>query len=170
MPIPGLAGDAGLKAVIVSGEFKQTYLVEGTGTGVALFDYDNDDLLDIFLVNADHLAPLSPPPTVHLYHNLGRSTIRGCDGKAGLGHTGWGQGVCAGDFDNDGFVDLFIGQWGHNVLLHNLGNGKFRDEAKERGLDGPDSRWSTGCASSITTSMVSSILSWPITSTSVPTK
>jgi hypothetical protein len=141
-----LAEGAGLKAIIVSGEFKQTYLVEGTGTGVALFDYDNDDLLDIFLVNADHLTPLSPPPTVHLYHNLGGLRFEDVTKKAGLGHTGWGQGVCAGDFDNDGFVDLFIGQWGHNVLLHNLGNGKFRDEAKERGLDGPESRWSTGCA------------------------
>src|SRR6185369_15617690 len=78
-----LAGDAGLKAVIVSGEFKQTYLVEGTGTGVALFDYDNDDLLDIFLVNADHLAPLSPPPTVHLYHNLGGLRFEDVTAKAG---------------------------------------------------------------------------------------
>ncbi len=141
-----LAADAGLTAVIVSGEFKQTYLVEGTGTGVALFDYDNDGLLDIFLVNADHIKPLSPAPTVHLYHNLGGLRFEDVTEKAGLGHTGWGQGVCAGDFDNDGFVDLFIGQWGHNVLLHNLGNGKFRDETKERGLDRPNSRWSTGCA------------------------
>ena len=141
-----LAAEAGLKAIIVSGEFKQTRLVEGTGTGVALFDYDNDGLLDIFLVNADHLKPLSPPPTVHLYHNLGKLRFEDVTDKAGLGHTGWGQGVCAGDFDNDGFVDLFIGQWGHNVLLHNLGNGKFRDETKERGLDRSEPRWSTGCA------------------------
>jgi hypothetical protein len=141
-----LAGEAGLKAVIVSGEFKQKYLVEGTGTGVALFDYDNDGLLDIFLVNADHIKPLSPPPTVHLYHNLGGLRFEDVTEKAGLGHTGWGQGVCAGDFDNDGLVDLFIGQWGHNVLLHNLGQGRFRDETKERGLDRPGSRWSTGCA------------------------
>lgn len=141
-----LAEKAGLKAVIVSGELKQNYLVEGTGTGVALFDYDNDGLLDIFLVNADYIKPVSPPPTVHLYHNLGGLHFEDVTEKAGLGHTGWGQGVCAGDFDNDGFVDLFIGQWGHNVLLHNLGNGKFRDETKERGLDRPNSRWSTGCA------------------------
>lgn len=141
-----LAAEAGLNAIIVSGEFKQTYLVEGTGTGVALFDYDNDGLLDIFLVNADHIKPLSPPPTVHLYHNLGGLRFEDVTEKAGLGHTGWGQGVCAGDFDNDGFVDLFIGQWGHNVLLHNLGNGTLRDETKERGLDRRNSRWSTGCA------------------------
>jgi hypothetical protein len=66
--------------------------------------------------------------------------------KAGLGHLGWGQGVCAADFDEDGYVDLFVTQWGHNVLLHNLRNGKFRDETKERGLDRPETRWSTGCA------------------------
>ena len=128
-----LAEEAGLKAVIVSGEFMQKYLVEGTGTGVALFDYDNDGLLDIFLVNADHIKPQSPPPTVHLYHNLGGLRFEDVTEKAGLGHTGWGQGVCAGDFDNDGLVELFIGQWGHNVLLHNLGQGKLRDETKLRG-------------------------------------
>jgi hypothetical protein len=137
-----LAAEAGLKAVVVSGE----YLVEDTGTGVALVDYDNDGLLDIFLVNADHIKPVSPSPTVNLYHNLGGLRFEDVTEKAGLGHTGWGQGVCAGDFDNDGFVDLFIGQWGHNVLLHNLGNGKFRDETKARGLDRPGTRWSTGCA------------------------
>lgn len=141
-----VAAEAGLKAVIISGEFKQTHLVEGTGTGVALFDYDNDGLLDIFFVNADQLKPLSPPPTVHLYHNLGGLRFEDVTEKAGLGHTGWGQGVCAGDFDNDGYVDLFVGQWGHNLLLHNLGNGKFRDETNERGLSRPDTRWSTGCA------------------------
>lgn len=141
-----LAAEAGLKAVIVSGETKQNYLVEGTGTGVALFDYDNDGLLDVFLVNADHIKPLPAPPTVHLYRNLGGLRFEDVTEKAGLGHTGWGQGVCAGDFDNDGFVDLFIGHWGHNVLLHNLGNGKLRDETKERGLGGPASHWSTGCA------------------------
>jgi len=141
-----LAGEAGLKAVIVSGEFKQNYLVEGTGTGVALLDYDNDGLLDIFLVNADRIKPLSPPPAVHLYRNLGGLRFEDVTDRAGLGHTGWGQGVCAGDFDNDGFVDLFIGQWGHSLLLRNLGNGKFRDETKDRGLYQPASRWSTGCA------------------------
>ncbi|MEO8130236.1 MAG: CRTAC1 family protein [Bryobacteraceae bacterium] len=113
---------------------------------VSLLFHVTNARLDGSLVNADHLKPLSPPPTVHLYHNLGGLRFEDVTAKAGLGHTGWGQGVCAGDFDNDGFVDLFIGQWGHNVLLHNLRNGKFRDEAKERGLDGPDARWSTGCA------------------------
>ena len=141
-----VAKQAGLTGVIISGEENQTYVVENTGTGVALFDYDNDGLLDIFLVNADRLTPTSPPLTPFLYHNLGGLKFEDVTRKAGIGHTGWGQGVCAGDFDNDGYVDLFVGQWGHNLLLHNLRNGTFRDEAAERGLDRKERRWSTGCA------------------------
>jgi hypothetical protein len=142
-----IAAKAGLTAPMISGDEKsQNYIIEHTGTGVALLDYDNDGLLDIFVVNADRLTPMSPAPTPHLYHNLGGLRFEDVTEKAGIGHTGWGQGVCAGDVDNDGFVDLFITQWGHNVFLHNLGNGTFRDETKERGLDRPGSRWSTGCA------------------------
>ena len=66
--------------------------------------------------------------------------------KAGLGHTGWGQGVCAGDIDNDGFVDVFITQWGHNILYRNQGDGTFKDETRQRGLEATGRRWSTGCA------------------------
>jgi hypothetical protein len=113
---------------------------------VAIFDYDNDGLPDIFLVQGDRLKPSSAPLTPHLYHNLGGLRFEDVTEKAGIGHTGWGQGVCAGDVDNDGHVDLFLGQWGHNVFLHNMGNGTFRDETRERGLDRPGSRWSTGCA------------------------
>jgi enediyne biosynthesis protein E4 len=141
-----VARQAGLNAVVVSGELDQTFVVENTGTGVAIFDYDNDGLPDIFLVQGDRLKPGPAPLTPHLYHNLGGLRFEDVTAKAGIGHTGWGQGVCAGDADNDGYVDLFLGQWGHNVFLHNLGNGTFRDETRERGLDRPESRWSTGCA------------------------
>ena len=141
-----VAARAGLSAVVVSGELDQTFVVENTGTGVAIFDYDNDGLPDIFLVQGDRLKPGPTPLTPHLYHNLGGLRFEDVTQKAGIGHTGWGQGVCAGDVDNDGNVDLFLGQWGHNVLLHNMGNGTFRDETRERGLDRPGSRWSTGCA------------------------
>jgi hypothetical protein len=141
-----VAQQAGLDAVAVSGELDQTFVVENTGTGVAIFDYDNDGLPDIFLVQGDRLKPGPVPLTPHLYHNLGGLRFEDVTEKAGIGHTGWGQGVCAGDVDNDGYVDLFLGQWGHNVFLHNLGNGTFRDETRERGLDRPESRWSTGCA------------------------
>ena len=141
-----VAAQAGLTAEVISGEIDQTYIVENTGTGVAIFDYDNDGLPDIFLLQGDRLHNSGPPLTPHLYHNLGGLRFEDVTAKAGIGHLGWSQGVCAGDADNDGHVDLFIGQWGHNVFLHNMGDGTFRDETKERGLDRPESRWSTGCA------------------------
>ena len=141
-----VAAQAGLTAEVISGEIDQTYIVENTGTGVAIIDYDNDGLPDIFLLQGDRLHNSGPPLTPHLYHNLGGLHFEDVTAKAGIGHLGWSQGVCAGDADNDGHVDLFIGQWGHNVFLHNMGNGTFRDETKERGLDRPESRWSTGCA------------------------
>ncbi|MFP5229680.1 MAG: CRTAC1 family protein [Acidobacteriota bacterium] len=141
-----IAGQAGLTAKVVSGDLDQTYIVENTGTGVAIFDYDNDGLPDIFLVQGDRLHNSGTPLTPHLYHNLGGLHFEDVTAKAGIGHLGWGQGVCAGDVDNEGHVDLFVTQWGHNVFLHNLGNGTFRDETKERGLYQSQSRWSTGCA------------------------
>jgi hypothetical protein len=141
-----VAAQAGLGAVVVSGELDQTTVVENTGTGVAIFDYDNDGLPDIFLVQGDRLKPTGAPLTPHLYHNLGGLRFEDVTAKAGIGHTGWGQGVCAGDADNEGRVDLFLTQWGHNVFLHNMGDGTFHDETRERGLDRPGSRWSTGCA------------------------
>jgi len=141
-----IGAQAGLNGVVVSGDVDQTSVVENTGTGVAIFDYDNDGLPDIFLVQGDRLNPGAQVLTPHLYHNLGGLRFEDVTEKAGIGHTGWGQGVCAGDADNDGNVDLFLGQWGHNVFLHNMGNGTFRDETRDRGLDRPTSRWSTGCA------------------------
>lgn len=141
-----VAAQAGLTATVISGEIDQTYIVENTGTGVAIFDYDNDGLPDIFLLQGDRLHNSGPPLTPHLYHNLGGLRFEDVTAKAGIGHLGWSQGVCAGDADNDGHVDLFIGQWGHNVFLHNMGDGTFRDETKERGLYETESRWSTGCA------------------------
>ena len=141
-----IAAAAGLTAVIVSGDLDQTAVVETTGTGVAIIDYDNDGLPDIFFVQGDRLKPGPTALTPHLYHNLGGLRFEDVTAKAGIGHTGWGQGVCAGDVDNDGHVDLFITQWGHNVFLHNMGNGTFRDETHERGLDHAGARWSTGCA------------------------
>ncbi len=141
-----VAAQAGLTAEVISGDIDQTYIVENTGTGVAIFDYDNDGLPDIFLLQGDRLKSTGPPLTPHLYHNLGGLRFEDVTAKAGIGHLGWSQGVCAGDPDNDGHVDLFIGQWGHNVFLHNMGDGTFRDQTKERGLYEPESRWSTGCA------------------------
>jgi enediyne biosynthesis protein E4 len=142
-----IATQAGLTADVVSGELDQTSIIENTGTGVAIFDYDNDGLPDIFLLQGDRLEKSSGSLlTPHLYHNLGHLHFEDVTRKASISHTGWEQGVCAADVDNEGRVDLFITQWGHNVFLHNLGDGTFRDEAKQRGLYEPEPRWSTGCA------------------------
>ena len=141
-----LAAKAGLVGVNVSGSDKQqSYIVENTGTGVAIFDYDNDGLPDIFFVNGDRFDRPGGAPTHFLYHNLGGLRFEDVTQKSGITHNDWGQGVCAGDVDNDGKIDLFVTAWGHNVLWRNQGNGTFRDETAERGLAGPK-RWSTGCS------------------------
>ena len=141
-----IAAQAGLTGMNVSGATKnKQYIIETTGTGVAILDYDNDGFPDIFVVNGGRLDG-GPAPTHYLYHNLGGLKFEDVTAKSGLEHTGWGQGVCVGDADNGGNVDLFVTQWGQNAFYNNLGNGKFRDETKERGLASPERRWSTGCA------------------------
>ncbi len=144
-----IAARAGLTARTVAGhEQMKKYIIETTGSGAAFLDYDNDGWPDIFLVNGTTLEgfPRGHEPTSHLYHNNGDGTFTDVTKKAGIALTGWGQGVCAGDFDNDGWVDLYVTFWGHNVLLHNNGNGTFTDITKKAGLWHDDTRWSTGCA------------------------
>jgi enediyne biosynthesis protein E4 len=142
-----IAAQSGLTGINVSGaEREKQYIIETTGTGVAIFDYDNDGLPDIFLVNGGRLQEGGSPPTHFLYHNLGGLKFEDVTEKAGLTHTGWGQGVCAGDVDNHGYIDLFVTQWGRNVLYRNQGDGTFRDETEARGLLTAKPRWSTGCA------------------------
>ena len=141
-----VAVQAGLTAVNVSGE-KDTkkYIVETTGNGVAIFDYDNDGLMDVFLVNATTLDG-KDKSTSHLYRNLGNLKFEDVTAKAGLGGTGWGQGVCAGDYDNDGHRDLFVTRWGHSRLYHNTGKGSFDDVTEQAGLQAAKVRWDTGCS------------------------
>ena len=124
----------------------KTHIVETTGNGVAIFDFDNDGLPDVFLVSAGRLEKDAPQPRHFLYHNLGGLKFEDITAKAGIKQSGWGQGVCVGDIDNHGYPDLLITHWGQNVLYRNLGNGTFRDETRERGLLSPAPRWSTGCA------------------------
>jgi hypothetical protein len=123
------------------------FIIETTGTGVAIFDYDNDGWPDIFVVNGTTLDPLpeKKQPTNHLYHNNHDGTFTDVTEKAGLAHSGWGQGVCVGDYDNDGHEDLFVTYYGKNVLYHNNGDGTFTDVSEKAGLSGKGA-WSTGCA------------------------
>src|SRR5207249_2247176 len=133
---------------IFGGEHKNKYLLETTGCGVAFYDYDNDGWLDIFLVNGWRLEdfPAGQEPTNHLFKNNRDGTFTDVTAKAGLVHSGWGQGVCIGDYDNDGFDDLFVTYFGKNVLYHNNGNGTFSDVSEKAGVAGTGKRWNTGCA------------------------
>jgi enediyne biosynthesis protein E4 len=144
-----IAARAGLTARTEDGgEKTKKFIIETTGSGVAFFDYDNDGWPDIFLVNGTTLEgfPNGRQPTSHIYHNNRDGTFTDVTQKAHVTLTGWGQGICAGDYDNDGWVDLYITFWGHNVLLHNNGDGTFTDVTKQAGLWHDDVRWGTGCA------------------------
>jgi enediyne biosynthesis protein E4 len=142
-----IAKQAGIVHKTIYGdEHKNKYLLETTGSGVAWFDYDNDGWLDLFFVNGTRLAgfPKGQEPTTHLYRNNRDGTFRNVTKQAGLARYGWGQGTCIGDYDNDGFEDLFISYFGKNALYHNNGDGTFTDVSEK--LPGAQTRWGSGCA------------------------
>ncbi len=144
-----IAKDAGLTMTnTFGGVTTKKYIIETTGTGVAIFDYDNDGWPDIFIVNGTKLEgfPADQAPTNHLYHNNHDGTFTDVTQKSGLAHTGWGQGVCVGDYDNDGFEDLYVTYYGKNVLYHNNGDGTFSDVSDQAGVSGSGKAWGTGCA------------------------
>ena len=149
MSFVDVARDSGLSVkTIFGGEHKNKYLLETTGCGVAFYDYDNDGWLDIFLVNGSRLEgfPAGQEPTSHLFKNNRDGTFIDVTVKAGVAHSGWGQGVCIGDYDNDGFDDLFVTYYGKNVLYRNNGDGTFTDVSEKAGVAGKKKRWGTGCA------------------------
>ena len=123
------------------------YIIETTGTGVAIFDYDNDGWPDIFIVNGTKLEgfPSGKSPSNHLYRNNHDGTFSDVTEKAGLSATGWGQGVCAGDYDNDGWEDLYVTYYGKNRLYHNQ-QGVFAEVAEKAEVAGSGKAWGTGCA------------------------
>jgi enediyne biosynthesis protein E4 len=144
-----VARESGLNAkTIFGGEHKNKYLLETTGCGIAFYDYDDDGWLDIFIVNGSRLEgfPAGTEPTSHLFRNNRDGTFTDVTAKAGLAHSGWGQGVCVGDYDNDGWDDLFVTYYGKNVLYHNNGDGTFTDVSQKAGVAGKRTRWNTGCA------------------------
>ncbi|MBI3477442.1 MAG: CRTAC1 family protein [Acidobacteria bacterium] len=139
---------AGLtEPIVFGGTDKKKYIIETTGTGAAIFDYDNDGWPDIFLVNGTTLEgfPAGKGPTSHLYRNNHDGTFSDVTVKAGLTATGWGQGVCAGDYDNDGWEDLYVTYYGKNRLFHNQ-SGVFSEAAEKAGVAGSGKDWGTGCA------------------------
>jgi hypothetical protein len=144
-----IASEAGLTMTTVFGGQKTNkYLLETTGCGAAVLDYDSDRWPDIFLVNGTTLEgfPKGKEPTNHLYRNRRDGTFEDVTAKAGLAQSGWGQGACAGDYDNDGHEDLFVTYWGQNRLYRNNGNGTFEDATGRAGLIDSRKRWGAGCA------------------------
>ena len=143
-----IAGRAGVTATtIFGGVDTKKYILETTGTGLAIFDYDNDGWPDIFIVNGIMLEASSGEnaPTNHLYRNNHDGTFTDVTVKAGLVSTGWGQGVCVGDYDNDGWDDLYVTYYGRNRLFRNKG-GVFEEVAEKSGVAGTGKAWGTGCA------------------------
>src|SRR5207249_10642985 len=134
---------------VFGGVTHKRLLLEETGCGVALFDYDNDGWLDISMVNGTGLDGISAhqQQANFLFRNNRDGSLRDVTEKAGLIRSGWGQGCCVGDYDNDGFDDLVVTYWGGIVLYHNNGDGTFTDVTEKAGLmqKGPMTRWNTGC-------------------------
>lgn len=136
---------AGIKFTHTSSPEKK-YIVESMSGGVALFDYDGDGYLDIYLINSltvDMVKSKQKTRSV-LYHNNGDGTFADVTDKAGVGDIGWGMGVAVGDYNNDGWDDIYVTCLGPNHLLKNNGNGTFTDMTKKAGVGDP--RWSTGAA------------------------
>lgn len=143
-----VAGSAGLNAPQICGADRKKYIVESMGLGVAFLDYDNDGWPDIFLVNGSRFddSDETRALTNHLYRNNRDGTFTDVTRQAGLVHFGWGQSVAVADYDNDGFADLFVTYWGHNVLYHNNGNGTFTDVSVPAGVAGEGVRWGSGAS------------------------
>src|SRR5215472_15203126 len=144
-----VAGSAGLRMKNVNGGADtKKYIIETTGSGVAILDYDNDGWPDIFLVNGTTLDAGSEknPPTSHLFRNNHDGTFSDVTRAAGLESSGWGQGACVGDYDNDGFDDLYVTYYGKNRLYHNERNGTFKEVAASAGVAGDGKAWGSGCA------------------------
>jgi hypothetical protein len=145
----------GLKFVHVNGESGQYYMAEQMGAGVALFDYDNDDDLDVFFVQGGTLGRATanglPTPSRLFRNDLtvaanGRRSLKFTDvtAAAGVGVTGYGMGAATGDYDDDGYLDLFVTGFGNDTLYHNNGNGTFTDVTAKAGVSDP--LWSTSAA------------------------
>ena len=143
-----VASSAGLsEPVIYGGVEKKRYIIETNGCGVAFIDYDNDGWVDILLLGGTRLEgfPKRKEPTNRLYRNNRDGRFIDVTSKSGLARTGWASAVCAGDYDNDGYTDLFITYWGQNVLYRNEGGGRFIDVTRKAGLGAEGTRWGSGC-------------------------
>jgi hypothetical protein len=141
-----VAAQAGLTHTTVYGGVEsKSYIIEVVGCGVAFLDYDNDGWLDVFLLSGTRLEGAPEGATNRLYKNNRDGTFTDVTEKAGLVRAGWASAVTVGDYDNDGFDDLFVTCYGHNVLYHNNGDGTFTDVTAKAGLGQDAVRYGSGC-------------------------
>jgi hypothetical protein len=138
--------EAGLVFPVIYGNPDSTdYILEAVGCGCAFFDYDNDGWMDIFVLNGTRLGGYPGGSSNRLYKNNRDGTFTDVTEKAGLNETGWASAVCVGDYNNDGFEDLFCTYFGQNKLYRNNGDGTFTDVTKPAGLWNDETRWGAGC-------------------------
>jgi enediyne biosynthesis protein E4 len=141
-----VAAAAGLTQKMFYGDdSKNTYIIEVNGAGCAFFDYDNDGWMDIFMLSGRRLEGVPPGSSNRLYHNNRDGTFTDVTVKAGLTDAGWSCGVCIGDYNNDGFEDLFLTYYGENRLYRNNGDGTFTDVTAKAGLLNPVTHFGSGC-------------------------
>jgi len=150
-----VADRAGLREpTIYGGVDRKRFIIETNGAGVAFLDYDNDGWIDALVLNGTRLKdgtrdretyPSGKMPLSRLYRNNRDGTFSDVTSRAGLNAVGWASGVCAGDYDNDGWLDLFITYYGQNVLYRNRGDGRFEDVTARAGLPTGGTRWGSGC-------------------------
>jgi hypothetical protein len=149
LEIRDIASSIGVTARnVYGGEKSKRYILEMNGNGAAIFDFDNDGWRDIFLANGTTLDAShdSEQPGSTLYRNTGNGTFEDVTRKAGVFRTGWGQGACAGDADNDGHTDLFVTYYGQNVFYRNNGDSGFEDRTRPARLMQAEPHWSTNCS------------------------
>jgi enediyne biosynthesis protein E4 len=141
-----IAAEAGLRAPVVYGDIEtKKYIVESTGCGCAFIDYDNDGWMDLFVLSGTRLGGAPEGTTNRLYKNNRDGTFTDVTQKAGLRSVGWACGVCIGDYNNDGFDDIFCTNFGQNTLYRNNGDGTFTDVTKHAGLLSEGPRFGAGC-------------------------
>jgi hypothetical protein len=140
-----VAAKAGLTAPTIYGSpINKDYILEAAGCGCAFFDFDNDGWMDIFVLTGTLLTGAPPNTSNRLYKNNRDGTFTDVTQSSGLGDVGWASSVCVGDYNNDGFEDLFITYWGQNKLYRNNGDGTFTEVTQEAGLIGEKTRWGAG--------------------------
>ncbi len=150
-----VAERAGLRATSVYGGIdRKRFIIETNGAGVAFIDYDNDGWVDALVLSGLRLQagtrenekyPSGSAPMSHLYRNNRDGTFSDVTERSGLRLVGWASSVCAGDYDNDGWIDLAVTNYGENVLYRNRGDGTFEDVTRRAGLPTGATRWGSGC-------------------------